>query len=155
MARTARGADQLARATEALARAQTAQELRQALAVVLPLAHGLSLQETAQAIGRSLAWTCRARSCFLAGQPIAGGPHAARGGRRNHHMSEEQEREALAPHLERERLGGTLVVAELKAQLEAMLGKSIALSTVYGLLRRHGWRRPARGRRSPQSDGKA
>ena len=156
MARTARGADHLARAIEALAQAQTAEELRQAQAVALPLAHGLSLQETARAIGRSVAWTCRARTLFLAGQSVSTGRQTARGGRRNHHMSEEQERQALAPHLERERTGeGALVVAQLKAELEAMLGKPIALSTVYSMLHRHGWRHPTRGKCPPPSDEKA
>ena len=36
-------------------------KLRQAQAVVLPLASGLRLDETAQAIGRSVTWTCRLR----------------------------------------------------------------------------------------------
>ena len=51
-----------------LARAQTVEQLRQAQAVVLPLDYGLSLEQTARAIGRSVPWTCRLRNRFLAGE---------------------------------------------------------------------------------------
>ena len=54
MARIAGGADKLQWAREVLARAQTAEQLRHAQAVVLPLEYGLSLEQTAQAIGRSV-----------------------------------------------------------------------------------------------------
>ena len=53
MARKAGGVDQLAEAREALRTAKTADELRAAQAVVLPLEPGLSLAQTAKAIGRS------------------------------------------------------------------------------------------------------
>jgi hypothetical protein len=48
--------------------AKTADELRTAQAVVLPLELGLSLAQTAQAIGRSVGATCtlRTRSCKVA-----------------------------------------------------------------------------------------
>lgn len=48
MARTASGADHLEWAREVLARARTAEQLRQAQAVVLPLDYGLSLRQTAR-----------------------------------------------------------------------------------------------------------
>ena len=53
MARKAGGADQLAAARGLLRTAKTADELRTAQAVVLPLELGLSLEQTATAIGRS------------------------------------------------------------------------------------------------------
>jgi len=53
MARKAGGVGQLAEAREALRTAKTAAELRAAQAVVLPLELGLSLAQTAKAIGRS------------------------------------------------------------------------------------------------------
>jgi hypothetical protein len=49
-------------AREVLARAQTVEQLRQAQAVVRPLDYGLSLEQTARAIGRSVPWTCRLRN---------------------------------------------------------------------------------------------
>ena len=68
MARKAGGVDQLAEAREALRTAKTAAELRAAQAVVLPLELGLSLAQTAKAIGRSVGATCtlRTRYCQVA-----------------------------------------------------------------------------------------
>lgn len=60
-------------AREVLARAQTVEQLRQAQAVVLPLDHGLSLEQTTRAIGRSVPWTCRLRNRFLAGEIVGDG----------------------------------------------------------------------------------
>jgi transposase len=67
-------------------------------------------------------------------------------------MTAEQERQALAPFLERARTGGILVVGQVKTELEARLGRPIALSSVYNLLHRHGWRKLAPDKRHPQSD---
>jgi transposase len=67
-------------------------------------------------------------------------------------MTAEQERELLAPFLERASTGGFLVVGQVKAEIEARLGRSMVLSSVYNLLRRHGWRKLAPDKRHPQSD---
>lgn len=61
MGRPARGAEVLDIAQEMILRAKTIEALRQAQAVVLPLAYGLSLEQTARVIGRSVVWTCRLR----------------------------------------------------------------------------------------------
>ena len=155
MARPARGAENLERAREVLARAQTVEQLRQAQAVVLPLDYGLSLEQTARVIGRSVAWTCRLRNRFLAGEIVGDGQRESRGGRRRQNMSTEQEREALAPFLDRARTGGILVVGQVRAELEARLERPMALSSVYNLLHRHGWRKLAPDKRHPQSDEQA
>ena len=97
MARPARGADNLEWAREVLALAQTVEQLRQAQAVVLPLDYGLSLEQTARAIGRSVPWTCRLRNRFLAGEIVGDGQRESRGGRRRKNMSADQEREVLGP----------------------------------------------------------
>lgn len=152
MTRPARGMEHLARAHEAIAQARTVEQLRQAQAVALPLAHGLSLKETAQVIGCSVGWTCRLRGRFLAGEVVGDGQRPPRGGRRNQLMSEEQERLVLEPFLQRARNGGILVVGQIKAELEQALGRTMALSTVYKLLHRHGWRKLAPDKRHPQSD---
>ena len=119
-----------------LARAQTVEQLRQAQSVVLPLDYGLSLEQTARAIGRSVPWTCRLRNRFLAGEIVGDGQRQSRGGRRRQNMTAEQERELLAPFLERASTGGILVAGQVKAAIEARLGRSVALSTVYNLLHR-------------------
>jgi transposase len=152
MARPVRGADVLEMAQEMILRAQTIDELRQAQAVVLPLAYGLSLEQTAKIIGRSVPWTCRLRNRFLAGETVGDGQRQHRGGRRRQNLSIEREAEVLAPFLERARNGGILVVPQIRAELEAALGRGMALSSVYNLLHRHGWRKLAPDKRHPQSD---
>ncbi len=59
MGRPARGAEVLDMAQEMILRAKKIEALRQAQAVVLPLAYGLSLEQTARVIGRSV--VCRLR----------------------------------------------------------------------------------------------
>jgi len=155
MARPVRGADVLELALEMVARARTVEELRQAQAVALPLRFGLSLEQTAQAIGRSVVWTCRLRNRFLSGETCGDGQRQRPGGRRRQIMTPEQEREVLQPFLERARRGGILVVPQIKGELEAKLGRTMALSSVYNVLHRHGWRKLAPDKRHPQSDALA
>jgi transposase len=134
----ARGtAADITRAREALAQAQTVEQLRQAIAVLLPLDYGLSLEKTAQIIGHSPVWTSRLRNRFLAGDIFDSDPR--RGGRFNQHMTEEQEREIIIPYLERLHHGRSLNFRKIKADIEATVGYSIAASTIYKMLRRHGW----------------
>ena len=155
MARPARGEQCLQQARQLLAQARTVEQLRQAQAVVLPLDHGLSLEQTARAIGQSVAWTCRLRNRFVAGQVVGDGSRPARGGRNHQNMTPEQERAALAPFLERAVAGGDLVVRQLKTELEQILGRPMALSSVYNLLHRHGWRKRVPKRRRSLSDPQA
>ena len=54
--------------------------------------------------------------------------------RRRQNRSVEQEREILTPFLARARKGGILVVWQIKAELEAAIGRSMARSSVYQLL---------------------
>jgi transposase len=155
MARLPRGADNLDWAQEVLAQAQTIEQLRQAQAVVLPIKFGLSLEQTAQIIGRSKHWTCTLRNRFLAGEIVGDGQRAPRGTQARRVRAFEQEREALKPFLERAAQGGVLVVKQIKPELEARLGRTLALSTVYALLHRHGWRKLAPDKRHPKSDPQA
>ncbi len=62
MARKAGGAKDLAWAREQVAEARSADELRHAQAILLPLELGLSLEQTAVAIGRSVSLTCNSNS---------------------------------------------------------------------------------------------
>lgn len=64
MARKPGGTDQLEAAKMLLKKAKTADELRAAQAIVLPLALGLSLEQTAVVIGRSVGVTCTMRTGF-------------------------------------------------------------------------------------------
>ena len=155
MARIAKGQEAVELAREAIADAKTVEQLRQAQAVVLPLEHGLSLKATAQMIGLSVGWTSRLRNAFIRGEAIGDGSTPARGGRHHENFTREQEIEVLKPFLDRARNGGVLVVPEIKPALEGALGRPMALSTVYNLLHRHGWRKLAPDKHHPQSDAQA
>lgn len=155
MARIAKGREVIAQARQAIVTAKTVEQLRQAQAVVLPLDPGLSLEATAQSIGVSVGWASRLRNAFIRGEVVGAGDTPARGGRHHAHFTPEQEAEALKPFLERAASGGILVVPEIKPALEAALGRAMALSTVYNLLHRHGWRKLAPDKRHPQSDEQA
>jgi transposase len=155
MARVASGQSAVAQARKAIAQATTVEQLRQAQAVVFPLDHGLSLADTAKMIGLSVGWTCRLRNAFIRGDVVGDGSTPARGGRRHENFTPEREREVLQPFLERARSGGILVVPELKPLLEAELGREMALSSVYNLLHRHGWRKLAPDKHHPQHNAQA
>ena len=153
MSRPASGDEEvLMRAREAIATAQTVEQLRQAQAVLLPLDYTMSLADTAQVIGVSPSWACQLRRRFMRGQ-VAGAPDAPTpGGRKRQNMSLEEEREFLAPFFEQAATGGVLVVGQIKAALDKRLGREVALASAYNLLHRHGWRKLAPDKRHPQSD---
>lgn len=138
------------RARDALAKAKSAQQLRQAQAVLLPLEHGLSLEQTALVIGRSVAWTRRLRKRFFSGDVADGSGYRGRGGARRRNLSDTEEQALLEPFLARARDGARLAVSQVRAALEARLGRRIALSSVYNLLHRYGWHKGG-----PTGDGTA
>lgn len=151
MARTAGGAEVAKQARACLRKAKTAEELRQAQAVLLPLEHGLSLAQTARAIGVSTGWASQLRQQFIqAGGAVVHKP--GRGGRRRQNMTREEEAAFLQPFFDRARSGGILVVGEIKQALDRRLGRKVALGSAYNLLHRHGWRKLAPDTRHPQAD---
>jgi transposase len=153
MSRPASGDEKvLLNARDAIASAQTVEQLRQAQAVVLPLDYGLSLADTAQVIGVSPGWACQLRRRFMHGQ-VAGAPGApTAGGRKRENMTLQEEREFLAPFFEEAAIGGILVVGQVKAALDKRLGREVALASAYNLLHRHNWRKLAPDKRHPKSD---
>jgi transposase len=152
MVRQASGGEVLERAKRLVVEARTVDELRQAQAVLLPLEFGLTLAQTAQAIGVSVGWACQLRRRFI----LAGGrPEVERpgpGGRRRENMTREEEVAFLAPFFEKASVGGILVVGEIKQALDERLGRKVALASAYNLLHRHGWRKLAPDKRHPEAD---
>ena len=76
----------------------------------------------------------------------------ARGGRRNQHLSPEHEQRLLAPFVKRAEAGGMLTVQEIQQAYERELGTTVAPSTIYRLLDRHGWRKVVPRPRHPKTD---
>ena len=153
MARKASGTDQVDSARELLRTAKTAEELRTAQAVLLPLELGLSLAQTAKAIGRSVGATCnlRTRYCKVARRERAA-PRPKRELRNRATTTLELEAKILDEVLEGAVRGGVIVVPPLKEKIAERLGKPVALSTIYRMLARNGWRKLAPDTVHPQGN---
>jgi hypothetical protein len=65
MARTASGKDVLGKAKDCLSKAKTAEELRQAQTVILPLECGFYIEQTAAITGISVRWASHLRIDFI------------------------------------------------------------------------------------------
>jgi transposase len=152
MARRAAGAEFVEVARTRIQQAKTIDELRIAQAVFLPLEFGLSIEQTAEALGVSRGWACQLRGRFAKIERGELTPQAPRGGRRRENLTRAEEAAFLAPYLEQARAGGVLVVPPIKQALEAQLGRAVALSSVYRLLHRHDWRKLAPDKRHPEAD---
>ena len=152
MARIARGSEVVDSALQVIAKAVTVEQLRQAQAVVLPLRFEMSLAQAAQITGLSVGWVSKLRNRYIQGKPVGDGSVPARGGRRRQNFTLEEEAEVLKPFLEKAKVGGILVVGEIRPQIEEALGRPMALFSVYALLHRHNWRKLAPDKRHPQSD---
>ena len=78
-----------------------------------------------------------------------------RGGRRHQHLSVGAEALLLAPFAAQAQAGGLLHVSEIRRALEKQVGTTVAPSTVYRMLDRHGWRKVVPRPRHPKSDAQA
>jgi hypothetical protein len=140
MARKPGGTEHLQAARALLAAARGADELRAAQAVLLPLELGLSLEQTALAIGRSVSATgaLRMRFCRVAAGEQAP-PRTKQMLRNRAHATLEQEARLLAQVCGRGRSAGADLAERLKQAMQAAYGRPVATSSVYRLLQRHGW----------------
>jgi transposase len=153
MARKAGGSEEIETAKKLLKTAKTADELRKAQSVLLPLMLGLSIDQTAKAIGRTKGATCTMRTRF---SKIASGkmatPQSKRKLRNRAKTSLEREKQILDKVLHTAAHGGIVVIPQIKPAIEAELGKPLSLSSVYRMLGRHGWRKLAPDTQHPQGD---
>ena len=156
MARPASGSEHIEAARKLLRTARTADELRLAQSVLLPLELGLSIEQTARAIGRSSGATCTMRTRF---GKVAGGlmaaPRSKRQLRNRANADLQRERQILDEVLAQAASGGVVVIPRIKSAIEAKLGKTLALSSVYRMLARQGWRKLAPDTHHPQGDPQA
>ena len=156
MVRTASGAQHIEAARKLLKAARTADDLRLAQSVLLPLELGLSIEQTAVAIGRSSGATCTMRTRFAkvaAGEMDA--PRSKRQLRNRAKANLERERQILDEVLPNAVTTGVIVIPRVKSAIEAKLGKTLALCSVYRMLARHGWRKLAPDTHHPQGDPQA
>jgi len=141
----------LALAEEVIESTQDAQELRCAQAVWLPIRFGLTLSQTAEAIGRGRATVGRLQAQFRMRQKGLKTARERWGGRRRQNLTFEQEAELLRPFFDQANRGEILIVTPIKRAYEAMVGHRVPDSTVYRILARHGWRKIVPDRRHPKT----
>ena len=80
---------------------------------------------------------------------------SGRGGRRYSILAPETEDSLLEGFFKQAETGGILVVADIHREYEKIAGKEVALSTVYRMLDRHGWRKIVPRRRHPKGNPEA
>lgn len=142
-----------------LQQANTVEDIRAAQAVLLPAVHGLTMEEAGVAMGVSRATVGRFQQQIRQtkrkpGTPIgvAAGEGRGWGGRRNSHMTPEEEAEFLAPWAVEAETAGMIVMGPIRAALAQKLGRPVRASVVWRLLARHGWRKVAPDTRHPKAD---
>lgn len=141
----------IARLAERLKQARSHAEYQRIQCVLIRATLGSSAAQIAELLGWSTAtvhvihsrWAKEGDSIFEV---------RARGGRRHHYLSAEQEAQVLAPFSAMARAGGLLKVAEIQQAYESQAGVAVAPSTIYRLLDRHGWRKVVPRPRHPKAD---
>ena len=76
---------------------------------------------------------------------------AGKGGRRHQYLTLSQERAFLQPFMARAARGEMVTAAEIQRAFEEEAKQSVALSSIYRLLDRHGWRQHSAGAPSAHS----
>jgi hypothetical protein len=133
MGRQATGTEAVPTARRQLRDARTADELRVALAVVLPLEHGLSLRQTGELIGRSEAWVARERRRYIKGDRTGA---TGRGGRRNALLSAEEEIEIVRRGIMLSAYSWERARPKIRDFIEEKVGRPIADSTLDSIIAR-------------------
>ena len=150
---------QISTARALLLQANTAEDIRVAQAVLLPAVHGLTMEAAGLAMGVSRASVGRfqlrirqARAKPGSTKDVVAGGGRGWGGRRNSHMTPEEEAEFLAPWAVEAETAGMIVMGPIRAALAQKLGRPVRASVVWRLLARHGWRKVAPDTRHPKAD---
>jgi transposase len=124
----------------ALREPHTTEEFKRVQAVALRSGHGMSAGEIAKILGLHEASVWKMHARFLK-EGAAMFASKKRGGRYRQNLSPVQERELLAPFKKEASEGGLVSAGSIMPAYEKAAGKAAVPSTVYRLLRRHGWRK--------------
>lgn len=142
------------RLAERLKRASSHSEYQRIQCVLIRATLGSSAAEIAQLLGWSRA-TVHVLHSRWAKEGDAIFDLRCRGGRHHQNLSVAQEQDLLAPFVQRAQAGGVLTVAEIQKAYQEQAGKTVAPSTIYRLLDRHGWRKVVPRPRHPKADVEA
>lgn len=134
MARKPTGSNVLEKARLELTSATTLEQFRIAQAVVLPLAFGMTLTETASVVGMTPGWVARARIRYIK-KTTEVKEQKPKGGRRNSLLSLDDEIDFVSRAFS-ERGPYRSPVLNLKKAIKAKIGREPASSTVYKLIAR-------------------
>jgi transposase len=139
------------RLAERLKRAESHSEYQRIQCVLIRATLASTAAQIAQLLGWSVA-TVHVMHSRWAKEGEAIFDVRRRGGRRHQRLTLEQEQELLALFVQRAHDGGMLTVAEIEQAYRDRSSKEVALSTIYRLLERHGWRKVAPRPRHPKAD---
>ena len=134
-----------------LKEAKTRGEFQRVQCVWLRAALGMSSEEVARAVGWHPVSVRRVQARYLK-EGAAALRGVGRGGRRNENLMIEQEGALLRQFLAQADKGGILEVSTVKAAYEGLAGHQVPKSTVYRMLKRHGWRKVVPRPRHPKSN---
>lgn len=132
-----RSEESFLRAIQIIRKTKDLSQLRQAQAFLLTCVHGMTVNEAASLLGISANWVYKLRQDFLKGNLVIGRDVSSLGGRRRENMTLAQENKFLHPYFQAAKHGESIKVSTVKTALEAYLGRKVALSSVYNLLKRH------------------
>jgi transposase len=143
----------VAKATRTVKATQSLEDFKSALAVLLPVKAGLTLEETAHLLGVGTASVNRLQTRLEAGRTAASGRRNW-GGRRKALLTPQEEIDFLKPWAEQAREAGLLVLSPIRAALAQRVGHPVKASVVWRLLARHDWRKVAPDTKHPKNDPK-
>ena len=156
MARTAKVTEpMLTHAQKLVQEAKTARELKAGLSIVLPQVCKMTCAETAKILGVGVATVVRMQRGIRDQVTEKTNQKSTWGGWRRQLLSTQEEAAFLAEWRAKAEHGGILIVPPMHAALEERLGQKIALSTVYRMLARHGWRKVEPDTGHPKKDPEA
>ncbi len=136
---------------KALKQSKTKHEFKKVLCVWLKVSLSLTSKQIAIGIGKTPAAVRKTQSRF-AKEGIQAFFSKQRGGRKRENISVTREQQILNKFQRRAQRGFVLSVAEIQSAYEHSVGKTVAQSTIYRLIARHGLRRYLpRARASAQS----
>ncbi len=130
-------------------KAHRTSDVIKALAVLLPAEMKMSTKDVARVLGISERTLFRYQA-DIRNQDAP--PKASWGGRRNAHLTFEEEESFLAAWVTQAEQGGVLTVPPIHRALIERLKADIPISTTYRLLARHGWRKVEPDTRHPKSN---
>jgi len=140
------------RARQQVETAQTAEDVKRALCVLLPAQLGITQPRVAQVLGVGVATVKRYQAALFLEAHEKRPQHQPRGGRHNETITVDVEREFLGEWTRQASEGGVVVVSRLREALQRRVGRKIPLYTMYRMLARYGWRKVAPDTRHPKSD---